>query len=66
MTDEEITALRRGADAPVVAGRADVAELLTAAHVERGRIESMPLLEAQLPREAPAVKARRRRATSPQ
>ena len=25
MTDEEITALRRGADAPVVAGRADAA-----------------------------------------
>lgn len=47
----------------IVAGQVDVAELLTAAHVERGRIESMPLLEAQLPREAPTTKPRRRRAS---
>ncbi len=46
----------------IVAGQADVAELLTAAHVERGRIESMPLLEGLLPTSAPVARARRRRA----
>jgi DNA-binding GntR family transcriptional regulator len=44
----------------IVAGQADVAELLTAAHVERGRIESMPLLAEQLPSAAPIVGRRRR------
>jgi len=46
----------------IVAGQADVAELLTAAHVERGRIESMPLLAEQLPAAAPVARTRRRRA----
>lgn len=46
----------------IVAGQADVAELLTAAHVERGRIESMPLLAEQLPAAAPIARTRRRRA----
>lgn len=45
----------------IVAGQADVAELLTAAHVERGRIESMPLLVEQLPAAAPVARTRRRR-----
>nr|WP_284235345.1 FCD domain-containing protein [Arenivirga flava] len=48
----------------IVAGQPDVAELLTAAHVERGRIESMPLLAAQLPASAPVVRGRRRRAAA--
>jgi len=47
----------------IVAGQADVAELLTAAHVERGRFESMPLLAAQLPSLAPAATGRRRKAS---
>jgi DNA-binding GntR family transcriptional regulator len=46
----------------IVAGQADVAELLTAAHVERGRFESVPLLAEQLAAAAPAVGARRRKA----
>lgn len=45
----------------IVAGQVDVAELLTAAHVERGRIESMPLLAEQLPSAAPAPSGRRRK-----
>jgi DNA-binding GntR family transcriptional regulator len=45
----------------IVAGQADVAELLTAAHVERGRIESIPLLTEQLPAAAPVARTRRRR-----
>jgi len=45
----------------IVAGQVDVAELLTAAHVERGRLESMPLLTGLLPAEAPAPRGRRRR-----
>ena len=44
----------------IVAGQADVAELLTAAHVERGRFESMPLLAELLPSAAPAVRRRRK------
>ena len=47
----------------IVAGQVDVAELLTAAHVERGRLESMPLLTGLLPAEAPAPRGRRRRPT---
>ena len=46
----------------IVAGQPDVAELLTAAHVERGRYESMPLLAEQLASLAPAPQARRRKA----
>jgi len=46
----------------IVAGQVDVAELLTAAHVERGRFESMPLLAELLPSAAPAAAGRRRRA----
>lgn len=45
----------------IVAGQADVAELLTAAHVERGRIESMPLLTGLLPATPPATRGRRRK-----
>jgi DNA-binding GntR family transcriptional regulator len=44
----------------IVAGQADVAELLTAAHVERGRFESMPLLAELLPAAAPALRRRRK------
>jgi DNA-binding GntR family transcriptional regulator len=47
----------------IVAGQVDVAELLTAAHVERGRVESMPLLAEQLPSLAPVAVGRRRRAS---
>jgi DNA-binding GntR family transcriptional regulator len=47
----------------IVAGQADVAELLTAAHVERGRFESMPLLAEQLAAAAPAAGTRRRKAS---
>ena len=47
----------------IVAGQADVAELLTAAHVERGRVESMPLLAELLPSAAPAALRRRRKAS---
>jgi DNA-binding GntR family transcriptional regulator len=47
----------------IVAGQADVAELLTAAHVERGRFESMPLLAELLPSAAPAALRRRRKAS---
>ncbi|NHI16100.1 GntR family transcriptional regulator [Microbacterium excoecariae] len=44
----------------IVAGRADLAFLLAEAHVERGRVESLPLLADRLP--APPAPARRRRA----
>jgi DNA-binding GntR family transcriptional regulator len=44
----------------IVAGQEDVAELLTAAHVERGRFESMPLLADKLPSAAPTPKRRRK------
>lgn len=47
----------------IVAGQAEVAELLTAAHVERGRFESMPLLAELLPSAAPAAVRRRRKAS---
>jgi DNA-binding GntR family transcriptional regulator len=47
----------------IVAGQADVAELLTAAHVERGRFESMPLLAELLPSAAPVALRRRRKAS---
>ncbi|WOF23512.1 GntR family transcriptional regulator [Microbacterium betulae] len=43
----------------IVSGHAELASMLAAAHVERGRIESMPLLEGRLPAAPP--KARRRR-----
>ena len=49
----------------IVAGQADVAELLTAAHVERGRFESMPLLAEQLASTAPIASGRRRKAMQP-
>jgi DNA-binding GntR family transcriptional regulator len=45
----------------IVAGQSDVAELLTAAHVERGRFESMPLLAEQLAASAPVTLGRRRK-----
>jgi DNA-binding GntR family transcriptional regulator len=47
----------------IVAGSAELAGLLTAAHVERARIESMPLLVGRLP-EAPPRPRRRRVAAS--
>lgn len=44
----------------IAAGNAELARLVSAAHVERGRLESMPLLEDRLPEHAPAPKRRRR------
>ncbi|GAA4783858.1 GntR family transcriptional regulator [Microbacterium gilvum] len=43
----------------IVAGSADLAAMLTAAHVERARIESMPLLVGRLPATPPQPRRRR-------
>lgn len=43
----------------IVAGSPDLAAMLTAAHVERARIESLPLLEGRLPTERPRPRRRR-------
>ncbi|WP_456286166.1 GntR family transcriptional regulator [Microbacterium sp. JZ70] len=43
----------------IVSGSADLASMLAAAHVERARIESLPLLEGRLPATAPAPRRRR-------
>ena len=43
----------------IASGHAELASMLAAAHVERGRIESMPLLEGRLPAELPRPRRRR-------
>ncbi|MGW9113416.1 GntR family transcriptional regulator [Microbacterium sp. NPDC055683] len=43
----------------IVEGSADLAAMLTAAHVERARIESMPLLVGRLPATPPQPRRRR-------
>jgi DNA-binding GntR family transcriptional regulator len=46
----------------IAAGSADLAALLASAHVERGRIESMPLLAERLPAAPPRARRRRKAA----